>query len=120
MKKIKFFSIVLALAISICAFALVACGDKLDEVEEKLLGTWVCPSDNSVYKFTNDGKFSIDGEQAGTFKHDGDGTSNGIYKYSVIVLSYDRGGNKRVYYYESSDHMNISDSASSTTFLRRM
>lgn len=120
-KGLKTVLLILILILSACAFALTACGDGLDEVEEKILGSWVEPSDlSTVYKFTDDGKFSINGAQAGSFKHDGDGTSNGVHKYSVIVLSYDSGESKTVYYYESSDHMNYSNSASGKTFLRRL
>lgn len=117
-KRIKFLSVVLALAISLCSFALVGCGDDLDEVEQKMVGTWIT-LDHTVYEFTDDGKFSTNNSQTGTFKHDGDGTSNGIFKYSVIVLSYDSGESKRVYYYYEGDSMHESDSASSTTFLYR-
>lgn len=121
-KCLKVLSLILVLSLLLSVFTLAACGNGLDEVEKKILGTWVQPSNNSTYKFTDDRKFSVNGEQSlgGTFKHDGDGTSNGIYKYSVIVLTYNSGESKRIYYYESDNQMNTSASASGETFLYRL
>lgn len=93
-KRYRIMSLVLALAMSFCAFALTACTDKkdkpreLDSVEQSLIGQWYDSQYDYTYLFHSDGtwerilKKPIPPRE---YKHIGSGVDNSLGGHYEII-----------------------------------
>lgn len=90
--------LVLALILTLSAFALSACTDKkeqreLDHIESFIVGTWAQEYTANgttyidTYTFNSDGTWSHSNNHRGTFKHEGDGTNSEYGHYEVICTN---------------------------------
>ena len=59
----------------------------LDSVEKSMVGEWQRQEKNSVYMFNANGTYSVDGENNGKFKHNGDGVDALFGHYNVIEFN---------------------------------